>query len=471
MADDKGSKSKNTLSFWRKTAFGVGGAAENLMQNGINNMANQVFNIFLGVNPMLISIAIFAARLWDAFTDPTMGSISDNTRGRFGRRRPYMLVGGILATIMFVLLWRVPPEWSEKGHFLWFLFGSILFYTFYTVFSVPCQALIYELSPDSNERTRIVAFRTVFAACSGIAIQWMFRLTQMDCFENTLDGMRVVSLGAAVIILIGTVVPALTAKERLAGVVSHQDKVSLWSSLKVTLRNRNFMKLVISVICVSLGLFMVGQLGLYVNIYYVFGGEEKAASTMLGFAGMIYHLVGGILAAPIISIVSARIGKKKTMMGGLTLALIGTLTKFVTYSPQWPWMQVVSLVLMSPGLSCLWVLTPSVVADICDEDEFNTGVRREGMYSAVYTNMMKIGVSIGLLFVGFILNASGFDAALGADQTEGSLMFMRVCFTAIPSVGLILGMSIISRIPMSAKRADEVRAELDARHEESAASE
>jgi GPH family glycoside/pentoside/hexuronide:cation symporter len=229
------------------------------------------------------------------------------------------------------------------------------------------------------------------------------------------------------------------------------------------------MKLVVSVICVSLGLFMVNQLGLYVNVYYVFGGEEKAASTMLGFVGMIYHLAGGILAAPIISIVSARIGKKKTMLGGLTLALIGTLTKFVTYSPEWPWMQVVSLVLMSPGLSCLWVLTPSVVADICDEDEFNTGVRREGMYSAVYTNMMKLGVSIGLLFVGFILNASGFDAELGANQSDRALMFMRVCFTAIPAVGLILGMSIISRIPMSAQRAEEVRTALDARHEEAAA--
>lgn len=458
-----------SVPVWRKTAFGISGAAENLMQNGINNMANQVFNIFLGVNPALISIAIFAARLWDAFTDPTMGSISDNTRGRFGRRRPYMLVGGILAAIMFAVLWRVPEAWAERGHFLWFLFGSILFYTFYTVFSVPCQALIYELSPDSNERTRIIAFRTVFAACSGIAIQWMFRLTQMDCFENTLDGMRTVSLGAAAIILVGTVVPALTSKERLAGVVSRQNKVSLWSSLKVTVHNRKFMKLVMAVICVSLGLFMVGQLGIYVNIYYVFGGEEKAASTMLGFAGMIYHLTGGILAAPLISIISARIGKKKTLMGGLILALIGTLTKYVTYSPQWPWMQVVSLVLMSPGLSCLWVLTPSIVADICDEDELNTGIRREGMYSAVYTNVMKIGVSIGLLFVGFILNASGFDAALGADQTVGTIQFMRIAFFAIPSAGLILGMLIISRIPVSAERALEVRAALDARHAEATA--
>lgn len=454
------------ISFWRKTAFGVGGAAENLMQNGINNMANQVFNIFLGVNPALISVAIFAARLWDAFTDPTMGSISDNTRSRFGRRRPYMLVGGILAAIMFVLLWRVPAEWTERSHFLWFLFGSILFYTFYTVFSVPCQALIYELSPDSNERTRIVAFRTVFAACAGISIQWMFRLTQMDCFENTLDGMRTVSLGAAAVILVGTVVPALTSKERLADIVLKQKKVSLWSSLKVTLRNRNFMKLVLAVICVSLGLFMVGQLGIYVNIYYVFGGEEKAASTMLGFAGMIYHLAGGILAAPVISMVSVRIGKKKTLMGGLTLALVGTLLKFVTYSPQRPWMQVVSLVLMSPGLSCLWVLTPSITADICDEDELESGVRREGMYSAVYTNVMKIGVSIGLLFVGFILNASGFDAARGADQTAWTLMFMRICFSVIPAVGLILGMVIIGRIPMSSQRTEEVRDALDARHAE-----
>lgn len=453
---------ERTLSFWKKTAFGIGGTADNMMQNGINTMANPVFNIFLGVNPALVSFAIFSARLWDAFTDPTMGSISDNTRGRFGRRRPYMLLGGVLAALMFVALWWVPESMPEMGHFLWFLIGSLVFYTFYTIFSVPYNALSYELSPSYNERTRIMAFKCAFSAVAGISIQWMFRLTQMDCFDNTLDGMRTVSLGAAVIILCSSVVPVLFLKERFAHV--SQKKIKLLDSLKVTLRNRTFTFLIAAIILTCLGLFMVGQLGVYINIFYVYGGDTKAAATMLGFGGMLYHLSGGITAAPVISWISARVGKKRTLMGGLTLAMIGVVSKFFTYTPEMPSLQLVSFLLMSPGLSCLWILTPSMVADICDEDELASGVRREGMYGAVYSNVMKLGVSIGLLFVGFILNASGFDAALGADQSPQALLTMRICFSAVPLVGLLLGLLCISRYPITGEKAAATRAALEARH-------
>ncbi|MFA5689849.1 MAG: MFS transporter [Kiritimatiellales bacterium] len=451
------------LSFWQKTAFGVGSTADNLMQNSVNTMANQVFNIFLGVNPALVSLGIFSARLWDAFTDPVMGGISDNTRSRFGRRRPYMLIGGVLAAFMYVLLWRVPSGgWSEIGYFLWFLIGSITFYTFYTIFSVPFNALGYELSTDYNERTRIMAFRAFFSALAGFSIQWIFRLTQMDCFENTLDGMRTVSLFIAGIMIVASIIPAVCSKERFAKTQA-KECIPLFASLLVTLKNRTFVLLICAVICACLGLFMIGQLGIYINIYYVFGGDAKAASTYLAFGGMIYHLCGGITAAPVISWISSKIGKKKTLIGGLTLAAAGSMLKYVTYVPEYPCLQFIVSVMMSPGLSCLWVLAPSMVADICDEDELHTGVRREGMYSAMYSNVMKIGVSVGLLFIGVILNASGFDAKLGAAQSPAAIQAMRICFTVIPVVGLLLAILFVSRYPISAECADETRRKLEAR--------
>lgn len=391
-----------------------------------------------------------------------MGSISDNTRTRFGRRRPYILAGGVLATFMFIGLWWVPESMPEIGIFLWLLIGSLVFYTFYTIFSVPYNALSYELSPNYNERTRIMAFKCFFGAIAGMSIQWMFRLTQMDCFENTLDGMRTVSIGAAAIILCTSIVPALFLKERFAH--SAQAKVKLLDSLKVTLKNRTFTLLITAVILICLGLFMVSQLGLYINIFYVFKGDQKAAATMMGLSGMLYHLVGGIAAAPIISWVSGRVGKKKTLFGGLILAAIGTGTTFITYNPHWPYLQFLNLVAMSPGLSCLWILTPSMVADICDEDELKTGMRREGMYGAVYSNVMKFGVSVGLLFVGVILNVSGFDASLGAAQPEYALLIMRICFAAIPVAGLLLGLLCISRYPITAAQAAATRAALESRH-------
>ncbi|MFA5687530.1 MAG: MFS transporter [Kiritimatiellales bacterium] len=459
---DNITKNAGTLSFWRKTAFGVGGTANNLMQNSINNMASQVFNIFLGVNPALVSLGIFAARLWDAFTDPAMGGISDNTRSRFGRRRPYIFIGGILSALTYVLLWRVPGGWDETGYFLWFMIGSILFYTCYTIFSVPFSALSYELSPDYNERTRVMAFTAFFAALAGISIQWTFRLTQMDCFENTLDGMQTISLFFAGIMIFATAIPALTSKERFVR-NQRKERIPLISSLLTTLKNRVFLLLIGAVICACLGLFMIGQLGIYINLYYVFPDNAKAAATYMGLGGMIYHLSGGITAAPIISWISSKIGKKKTLIGGLILAMAGSALKYVMYVPEYPWLQFVAAIMMSPGLSCLWILTPSMVADICDEDELHTGVRREGMYSAMYSNVMKIGVSVGLLFVGVILNASGFDAKLGAAQSPEAIQSMRICFSAIPVAGLLLAILFVSRYPISSERAAETRRKLEAR--------
>lgn len=455
---------KRIVPIWQKTAFGVGGVGDTLMQNAVNNMANQVLNIYLGVNPVLVSVAIFVSRLWDAFTDPVMGSISDNTRTRFGRRRPYMMVGGVGAGLLFVLLWSFPFAQTDVGCFFWFLVCSLAFYTFYSIFSVPYNALGYELSPSYNERTRIMAFKFVFAAIAGLLIQWQFRLTQLACFENTLDGMRTVSIGVAAVIITTTCIPALFCKERLAKEVDAQQKVKLFDSLRTTFRNRTFGLLMLALILCCLGLFMVTQMGIYINIYYIYSGDKQAASTMLGIAGTTYHLMGGILASPIISFVAARIGKKRMLMIGLGLAMCGAASKFFTYNPDWPFLQLASLALMSPGLACLWILTSSMVADICDEDELKNGTRREGMFSAVYGYVMKIGISVGLLLTGFLLNAAGFDASLGADQAPGAIFCLRVLHAVVPAAALLFAIFLIARFPITPERAAWVRAELDKRH-------
>lgn len=447
-----------------KIAFGAGGAADNLMQNSINAMASQIFNIFLGVNPILISLVIFCSRIWDAFTDPMMGSISDNTRSRFGRRRPYIFAGGVLGSLLYILIWRMPQGWSQTAYFFWFLIGSILFYTAYTIFSVPYYSLGCELSSDYNERTKIMAFRTFFAAGIGLSMHWVYRLTQMDCFENTLDGMRTVSLGIAVMIAVTAIIPALACKERLQKTVQNQEKIRLMESLKVTLKNKAFREIILVVILVALGVFMVNQLGIYINIYHVFGGDKKVAATFMGFGGTLYGLMGGVIAAPLVSYISGRIGKKRTLQIGLSVAMVAVLSTFFTFNPVWPYAQFISLALLSPGLACLWILTPSMVADICDADEVETGVRREGMYSAVYSNVMKIGVSVGLLVTGLLLQASGFRAELGANQPEHTLLILRVLYAVIPFMALSGGLILIRRYPITREKADEIRNILNQRH-------
>ena len=453
---------KDKLSFFKKLAVGVGGTADNMMQNTINTMACPVLNICLGVNPVLISVAIFIARLWDAFTDPVMGSISDNTRTSIGRRRPYVFLGGFLGAIVFVLLWRFPAGASEMGYFWWFLIGSVTFYTCYTIYIIPFNALCYELTSDYNERTRIMMFKTIFGGAAGIVMAWMYKITQWDYFENTLDGMQALSWVIAAILIVSTAIPAIFLREKDVGEMINQKKTNLLVSMKESFRIREFRLILGALVMICFGLFMVIPLGPYINIYYVCGGDQNIAAGLVGLNATVYS-GSSLLAAPVVSFISSRIGKKRTLLGGLGIAWVGVASPFFTYTPHFPYLQLISVFLMAPGLACLWVLAPSMMADICDLDELKTNSRREGMFSAIYGYVMKMGVSLGILFTGFLLNASGFKIALGAAQSNNTILILRACYVIIPSVALLFAILLLTRYPLTAEKLNEIHRQIKER--------
>ena len=455
---------KGRLPFTQKLSIGVGATANNLMQNAINNMANPVLNIFLGMNPMLISAAIFIARIWDTFTDPVMGSISDNTRTRFGRRRPYILLGGVLGAIVFNILWRFPGGLSEMGYFWWFMGWSLAFYTGYTIYIVRLDALSYEVSSDYNDRTRVMVFKSIFGGVAGLSMAWMYKITQWDCFENTLDGMQTIAIGVGIILIVVTAVPAIFVKEPQNEKIKKQEKINILLSVRETFQVREFRLLIGAVLMAALGLFMVGPLGTYINVYHVFGGDQKAAAMLIGLGSTVYAGTS-LLSAPIVGKISSRFGKKRTLTGGLALALIGVCSKYFTYTPHMPYLQIISLLLMAPGLSCLWVLSPVMTADICDLDELKTKTRREGMFSAIYGYTMKIGVSLGVLFTGVLLNSSGFDAKLGMAQPEHAVQILRVCYGGIPAIGIFVALVFLSRYHLSEDRLLDIQRQIKERQD------
>ena len=124
----------------QKFAYGLGSVVNNLLGGAIGYMSI-VLNVGLGMNPALVGTLQAIPRFTDALTDPVMGYVSDNTRSRFGRRRPYIFVGAICVGLVFALMWQLPPGRSENFYFWVFLAGSILFYLCYTVFATPWVAL------------------------------------------------------------------------------------------------------------------------------------------------------------------------------------------------------------------------------------------------------------------------------------------------------------------------------------------
>ncbi len=198
-----------------KLGYATGSFADNLMANGVGQLINYVLNIGLGMDPRLVGLLQSLPRLYDGFTDSVMGHVSDRTRSRFGRRRPYIFLGAIFAGLFFALLWLVPREWSQGWQFGYFLGVSLLFYTAYTVFGVPWFALGFELSTRTHERTRIMALSTVFATLSGLVTVWLFRLAESAVFTDIVEGARYVGCGVGLLIVLAGVVPALVNRDAL----------------------------------------------------------------------------------------------------------------------------------------------------------------------------------------------------------------------------------------------------------------
>ena len=179
---------RDTIPLIQKLIYGLGAFVNNLLGAAMNTMVI-VLNLGLGMNPVLMGLLGALPRFIDAFTDPLMGYISDHTKSKWGRRRPYIFCGAIISGIVFVLLWQLPRDQSENFYFWFFLIGSILFYLAYTIFATPWVALGYELTPDYHERTQIMAIQNFMGQFAWLVAPWFLLFMQNETlFSDMVEG-------------------------------------------------------------------------------------------------------------------------------------------------------------------------------------------------------------------------------------------------------------------------------------------
>ena len=206
------------IPFHLKVVYGLGAFVNNLLAAASGGMMI-VLNLGLGMNPALVGLLGALPRLWDAFIDPVMGYISDNTRTRWGRRRPYIFIGAIAVGIVFALLWQLPPGKSESFYFWYFLLGSLLFYLAYTVFAAPWVGLGYELTPDYHERTRLMGVQNFIGQLAYVIAPWFLLIMQSErLFDGMVDGAAGLAIVIGICVMAIGVLPAIFLRERLTPV-------------------------------------------------------------------------------------------------------------------------------------------------------------------------------------------------------------------------------------------------------------
>ncbi|HEU0282382.1 MAG TPA: MFS transporter [Gallionella sp.] len=587
-----------------KLSWGVGGFGENIANSAILSLVYPIFNVAMGFSTLAIGLAMSISRIVDAVIDPIVGNLTDNTRSRWGRRRPWMFAGSILMALFFSAVWFLPacmpqlpkmvtvhlrgtaqqparetapklrdslswyvastrdvtltpekavgsfsmelrrapeaateftilpvtdtgmparvtvsperlnfaPEnWrtpqtvtvtaaafdgAEAGDvmvrilpsddvlnspvlhkfgitshsslkmFVAFAFVCLLFYFSFTVFVIPYSGLGIELTDDYNERTNLQIYRLVASFCASLLVGYLYLWSQKTgawLGGDEVLGARAVGIGIGLLVLISTMLPAVFCRERFALAERKKEHLPLPKAIRLTAANKSFRMLMGSVFAVFMGLFFSLPFMTYIGIYYCCQGDKLLAAE-IGGVMTIVQTVGQFLAMPIISWANRRVDKKTILFTGLGISITGYASSWWLFTPAHPWLQIVPVVVAAWGLCACWAVNGSFAADICDEDELNTGHRREGLYSAVFAFVYKSAIGIVALGSGALLawvGVAGQETMLPAE----TLLKVRLAYLGIPVLFLSLAIWAMWFYPLTRDRVLGIQAQLKFRRE------
>ncbi len=439
-------------------------------------VAFAVFNMYLGVAPWLVGLALTLIRIWDALIDPIVGWISDNIRTKWGRRRPFILIAGILAGLCLPVLFLVSPGWADMKFLgisvvFWYMIAStMLYYPIVSCFTVPYYSLGAEMTPDYHERTSIMSYRSMTQKVTELGNFYALRFTNLAWFlvpgtaqKNTLLGMRVYTMILGIVMAIFAVIIFFNVKERYyhTVVVKVTEKISIMSSLWETLRCKPFRQLMVMGGAFTLGTSMVGSLGYYATVFYVAEGNRILGDNWQFWMGVAF-MVGGLVGVPVHKILADRIGKRQAAVIACCIGICGYGGSWFLYTPAVKWLQTIASGLMGMAAASLWMLHSAIGADIQDFDELNTGKRREGSFTACGSYILKLGNSLGYYVSGLILTWSGFTWSVKV-QSPQTIFWIRSSLASLPVVGLIVAIIFVLRIPLTKQKSEEIRASLEER--------
>ncbi|MEO8615055.1 MAG: MFS transporter, partial [Luteolibacter sp.] len=208
-------RAEDRVPFLLKCAYGSGKMVDYFGSQLLKVLSASIFVTEMGMSPAGIGIVFLIFRLWDACLDPFVGWLSDNTRTRWGRRRPYVLIGGLLVGMIFPLLWLGQPGWSETWKFGYLIGTGLVFYTAFALWVMPYSSMLPEMTPDTDERTSITSYMSFFSTLAAILGTWIWWITQLPIFNDpithkpdSLHGMRIVGLALGMLIMLTSVLPA-----------------------------------------------------------------------------------------------------------------------------------------------------------------------------------------------------------------------------------------------------------------------
>jgi sugar (glycoside-pentoside-hexuronide) transporter len=442
-----------------KLAYGLGDFAINIAYTTLGFYIVFFLVNVAGVPAAWAGLIFLIARGWDAITDFFMGTISDRTRSRFGRRRPYILFGAIPLGISFILLWIVPFQ-DPKHLFIYYLFITLLFNTAFTVVAIPYNSLLPELSQNYDERTSISGYRMALTfvgnlvAAAGVAVIVDVLYGGKEHYRESYPVMGIIF---ACIMITSLVLTFIGTKERTKAESTYPG--GLLESLKSILQLREFRFV--------LGMFLFNMIGfdLIQAIFIFFLKDVITVSEDMTFVIMGIPLIVAALAAPFWIKMGEKLEKRKAYIVAAIYFTLSLLLCLV--SPVGNINAVIGIaVLAGIGISASQIIPFSIIPDIIEIDEYENGSRREGAFYGIIMFLYKVASAIAVGLATALLGYFGYVEGASGPQPESALTAIRYLMGVGPGIFFLISALFVKMLPLSRARFNEVKEALEKRKSE-----
>ncbi|MEN0046581.1 MAG: MFS transporter [Bacteroidota bacterium] len=454
---------------------------------GLGMFANQMFPAILGIFMVVLvqdlgfpgwmwGLIFFAPRIFDSITDPIMGFISDNTKSKWGRRRQYVFLGGLMMGVAFIFMWQLYAENSLEYNFWYFFLWSIVFYLGLTIFSVPYVAMGYEMTTDFHERTNIMAVAQWIGQWAWVIAPWFWIIMyDPEWFPSAEVATRTLAIWVAIPCALCAIAPALFIKSEPTLDKDYEplNAANIGGSLKKILQGfaeafklKPFRKLCISTFFIFNAFNTVAALTFFVIVYKLFNGDAEATGNWVALFGSLGALGTTFIVIPTVTWMAKKFGKKRAFILAQCISVAGYIMLYFLFVPGKPWMYIFGLPFFSFGIGSLFTIMMSMTADVIDIDELNTGLRREGIFGAIYWWMVKVGFAIAGGLSGIIIAFVGFNPDLATVDQQSAVDGLHAFFCFFPMAGTIIAILVMWNYDITEDKANEIRVQLESRKQE-----
>jgi len=432
-----GIKQQSTkLSRRVKIGFGIGDLGGNLFFTAMGFYSLIYLTDTVGIAAGLAGTAILVGKFWDAFTDPMMGFISDRTRSRWGRRRPYFLFGALplLMTMWFFFTAPAVKDNPTLG-FIWAAGALCLLNTAYTVVNIPYGSLTPELTRDYHERTSLNGYRFSFAVI-GTMLGAAVVLPIIGIVGDNRKGFSLVGLLFGIIMAATILVTFFNVREPDHSATPKPNQ-KFFATFLTVFKNRIYLRLAAVYTLNLTGITFVQTMLVY---YFKYIYRNEAATTI----AMLLLLGVAMLCIPLSVMIAHRIGKKRTYQIALAILTISCLAIFLFGHTLGMTFTLILMVFAGTGIGIGYAPPFAMLPDVVEVDAVQSKVRKEGSYYGMWTFFSKIGVALAAALAGLFLGLAGFVANV-ADQTPTAILTIRLLIGPVPAAVFLCGILLIQR--------------------------